>query len=116
MATNLSPREKAADLVARTTDFSGLRLESIHSMDHIGEIQGRIVWREHVMEIDNYHYDCGVIGEAVRCSCGFRSDFYSGYGCWQLGHDGPPEDHNFDFKHGAIYDAAAKYAETNLSL
>lgn len=113
MATSI---ERAVELILKTVNCEGLYLSMIHDLDHVGSLQGTIEWRNHSMEITNYWENCGVVGEDVLCNCGFRSSFFSGNGCWQCGHDGPPEEHSFDFLHNAMYLAAQKFSERNLTL
>lgn len=101
--------KRAKSAVLKTAVVDGLYLDHIHSMDSTGTVAGVIEFVGHRMFIDPWWSDCGVTGENIRCSCGFVSQQFSGYGAWQVGLDGPPEDHQFDALHAAMYEAAQEY-------
>ncbi len=89
-------------------DTSELHQVALHSMDW-GSLAGTISSGGHRLTITPGYADCGVTWEDVTCSCGFASRYFSGHGCWQHGHDGPPVEHMFDCQHEVLYAAAQEW-------
>lgn len=94
-------------------DFSDMRMERLHPMDDAGTAVGTVVAscgdQNHVFVVSPWWDNDGTTGEILSCSCGFSSRSFSGYGAWQAGHDGPPEEHVFDETHAALREAAAEW-------